>query len=226
MTSILIIEDDPAIQLALRDDLQFEGFAVEAASDGREGFELAQSGDFDLIILDLMLPGMNGLDVCRGLRQDGLTTPILMLTAARTAEMDKVLGFEVGADDYVLKPVGSRELVARVKAILKRSGETPGTSTRCDFGDVEADFKSYTATKAGRELHLTALEFRILKFLHEHQGEVVSRDAIIDAAWDGTLVSTRTVDTHIVRLRKKVEDDPSAPVHITGIRGVGYKFMG
>ncbi len=226
MTSILIIEDDPAIQLALQDDLQFEGFAVEAASDGREGFELAQSGDFDLIILDLMLPGMNGLDVCRGLRQDGLTTPILMLTAARTAEMDKVLGFEVGADDYVLKPVGSRELVARVKAILKRSGATPAESTRCDFGDVEADFKSYTATKAGRELHLTALEFRILKFLHEHQGEVVSRDAIIDAVWDGTLVSTRTVDTHIVRLRKKVEDDPSAPVHITGIRGVGYKFMG
>ena len=224
MDKILLVEDDKAILLGLKDDLEYEGYNVSIASDGREGLKLALEQDFQLIILDILLPKLNGFEVCKKLREAGKETPILMLTAARTEEMDKVLGLEMGADDYVTKPVGSRELVARVKAILRRMMRGEKIGKTYEFGDVFVNFKSHEVFKAGKKLHLTALEFNLLKFLIEHRGEVLTRDNILDEAWGDAIVSPRTIDPHIVHLRKKIEKNPSNPEHIVSIRGVGYKF--
>ncbi len=226
MDKILIIEDDKAILMALKDDLEFEGYEVATAMDGKEGLNKAANRELQLIVLDILLPGLDGFEVCKKLRESGVATPILMLTAARTEEMDKVVGLGLGADDYVTKPIGSRELVARVKAILRRArpGEKPADS--CRFGNVEINFRSHEVLKAGKELYLTALEFKLLKFFVEHQGEVLTRDRILDEAWDDAVVSPRTIDPHIVHLRRKIEDDPAHPAHIHSIRGVGYKFLG
>jgi DNA-binding response OmpR family regulator len=227
MDKILIIEDDRSILMGLKDDLKFEGFEVATATDGKEGLSKATSQDFQLIVLDILLPGLNGFEVCKKLRESGKMTPILMLTAAKTEEMDKVVGLELGADDYVVKPVGTRELVARVKAILRRTKQKEALGESYTFGDVEIHFKSHEVLKAGKTLHLTALEFKLLKFFIEHRGEVVSRDQILDEAWgDEVVVALRTIDPHIVYLRKKIEDDPARPVYILNIRGVGYKFLG
>ncbi len=224
MDKILIVEDDKAIIMGLKDDLEFEGYEVSVAFDGKEGLRKAMDQDYQLIILDILLPGLNGFEVCKKLRETGMNTPILMLTAARTEEMDKVLGLEIGADDYVTKPTGSRELVARVKAILRRTKKQEKTEEIFEFGDVSVNFKSHEAFKSGKKLHLTALEFKLLKFFIEHRGEVVSRDDILDEAWDDAIVSPRTIDPHIVHLRKKIEDDPANPKYIISIRSVGYKF--
>lgn len=227
MDKILIIEDDQAVLMGLKDDLEFEGYEVSAATDGKTGLSKAGSRDFRLIVLDILLPGLNGFEVCKKLRESGIMTPILMLTAARTEEMDKVVGLEMGADDYVTKPIGSRELVARVKAILRRTQQKEEPGQSCRFGDVEIDFKSHEVLKAGKPLHLTALEFKLLKFFIGHRGEVVTRDQILDEAWgEEVIVSPRTIDPHIVHLRQKIEDDPSRPLYILSIRGVGYKFPG
>jgi DNA-binding response OmpR family regulator len=227
MDKILIIEDDQAVLMGLKDDLEFEGYEVSTATDGKDGLSKAASQEFHLIVLDILLPGLNGFEVCKKLRESGVMTPILMLTAARTEEMDKVVGLELGADDYVTKPIGSRELVARVKAILRRAKQKEELEESYTFGDVEIHFKSHEVLKAGKTLHLTALEFNLLKFFVEHKGEVLTRDQILDEAWgDEVIVSPRTIDPHIVHLRKKIEDDPSRPLHILSIRGVGYKFSG
>jgi DNA-binding response OmpR family regulator len=167
---------------------------------------------------------LNGFEVCKKIREAGKNTPILMLTAARTEEIDKVMGLELGADDYVTKPVGSRELVARVKAILRR---TDGEKERLDsfeFGDVSVDFKKHEVIKAGEKLHLTVSEYKLLKYFIEHRGETVTRDDILDEAWEDAVVSPRTIDPHIVHLRKKIENDPSNPEFIQSVRGIGYIF--
>jgi len=226
MDKILIVEDDKAILMGLKDDLEFEGFKVSVAENGKEGLNKAMGQDYQLIILDILLPELNGFEVCKKLRDAGIRTPILMLTAARTEEMDKVMGLEMGADDYVTKPVGSRGLVARVKAILRRVKEKEEIQDSYEFGDISVNFKSHEVRKQGVKLHLTALEFKLLKFFIEHKGEVVSRDDLLDEAWGDAIVSPRTIDPHIVHLRKKIEKDFSNPRYIISVRGVGYKFEG
>ncbi len=226
MEKILIIEDDKNILMGLTDDLEYEGYQVSSAMDGKDGLKKALDDKFDLIILDILLPALNGFEVCKKLRESGKSTPILMLTAAKTEEMDKVMGLELGADDYVTKPIGSREMVARVKAILRRTLIKEATPEIYEFGDISIDFKSHEVIKAGNKLHMTALEFNLLKFFVEHKGEVLTRDDILDEAWGDAIVSPRTIDPHIVHLRQKLEDDPANPEHIVSIRGVGYKFNG
>lgn len=224
MLKILIVEDEEAILMALEDNLEMEGYAVESAKDGEQGLSKASEGKYDLIILDIMLPQMDGFDVCKKLRQDGFMTPILMLTA-KSQEIDKVLGLELGADDYVTKPFSPRELLARVKALLRRSKQVQQGKSEISFGDIEVDFKKYEAKKAGAPINLTALEYSLLHFLVQHRGRVVSRDAILDDVWGREVyVQPRTVDKHIADLRKKIEDDPSRPKYILGVRSVGYKF--
>lgn len=226
MDKILVVEDDKSILMGLKDDLEFEGYKVSFALDGKQGLKQALEKEFQLIILDILLPELNGFEVCKKLREAGKDTPILMLTAARTEEMDKVRGLELGADDYVTKPVGSRELVARVKAILRRARQKEKTGEVYKFGDISVNFKSHEFFKSGKKLHLTALEFKLLKLFIEHSGEVLTRDTILDETWGDAIVSPRTIDPHIVHLRKKIEKDPANPEYILGIRGIGYKFTG
>lgn len=225
MDKILVVEDDKAILMGLQDDLQFDGFEVATASDGKDGLKQALGGGFQLIILDLLLPGLNGFEVCKKLREAGVKTPVLMVTAAKTEEMDKVMGLELGADDYVTKPIGSRELVARVKAILRRAGKEDDPGDRFTFGEVTVDFKSHEVFKRGKEITLTALEFGLLRFLIARRGQVVTREEILDEAWGEAVVAYRTIDPHISHLRKKIEDDPARPIHILSVRGVGYRFV-
>ncbi len=226
MDKILVIEDDNAILMGIKDDLEFEGYKVSTASDGKEGLKKARDQDFQLIILDIMLPELNGFEVCKKIREADKNTPILMLTAVRTKEIDKVVGLELGADDYVTKPVGTRELVARVKAILRRARQKEDVGEVHTFGDVTINIKSHEVHKAGKKLHLTALEFNLLKHLIKHKGEALTRDNLLDEAWGNAIVSPRTIDPHIAHLRRKIEDDPANPRFIISIRGVGYKFIG
>ncbi len=226
MENILIIEDEESILMPLEDDLRVEGYEVSSATDGLQGFSMAKEQGYDLIILDIMLPKMNGFEVCKQLRQTGITTPILILTA-KSQEIDKVLGLELGADDYVTKPFSPRELLARVNALFRRVKQTRQGIDLYHFGDVEVDFKKYEAKKSGQPIYLTALEFALLHFLIKHKDLVVSRDSILDEVWgDDVYVYPRTVDTHIAHLRKKIEDDPANPKYIIGVRGIGYKFKG
>jgi len=226
MVKILIVEDDETILMGLKDDMEFEGYEVVVADNGKEGYMLAKGKEFNLIILDILLPELTGFEICKKLREENVKTPIIMLTAARTEEMDKVMGLEMGADDYVTKPVGSREMVARVKAILRRTGMVKETGDVFEFGDVLVDFKRHEVLKAGEKVHLTALEFKLLKFFIERKGEVVNRDDLLDEAWGDAIISPRTIDSHIVHLRKKIEPDPSHPRYLVSIRGVGHRFEG
>ena len=224
MEKILIIEDEESILFGLEQDLSMEGYQVSSAKDGLTGLAMALEGRYDLIILDIMLPQMNGFEVCKHLRQKGVITPVLILTA-KSQEVDKVLGLELGADDYVTKPFSPRELRARVNALIRR--EKQGREETClyHFGDVHVDFNKYEAEKGGQPVSLTALEFDILHFLIQNKDMVVTRDSILDKVWgDNVFVYPRTVDTHIAHLRKKIEDDPENPEHIIGVRGIGYKF--
>jgi len=226
MKKILIIEDEESVLMALEDDLRIDGYQVSSAKDGLKGFSMAKEQGYDLIILDIMLPEMNGFEVCRQLRQTGITTPILILTA-KSQEVDKVLGLELGADDYVTKPFSPRELRARVNALFRRVKQTQQGIDLYHFGNVNVDFKKYEAEKEGRPIYLTALEFALLHFLIKHKDQVVSRDSILDTVWgDDVYVYPRTIDTHIANLRKKIEDDPENPKYIIGVRSVGYKFKG
>ncbi|MGD2216846.1 MAG: response regulator transcription factor [Gemmatimonadales bacterium] len=225
MPKILIVEDEDSILMALEDDLSLEGYAVTGETDGARGLERAQKGRYDLIILDVMLPGMDGFEICKQLRAAGDATPILMLTA-KSQEVDKVLGLELGADDYVTKPFSPRELTARVKALLRRGKPVEPPLERVSFGDVEVDFKGYEVRKSGEPVELTAREFALLRLLVSHPGEVLRRDVILNEVWgDEWDVFPRTVDTHIANLRKKLEDDPADPKYIVNVRGVGYKYV-
>jgi two-component system alkaline phosphatase synthesis response regulator PhoP len=226
MTKILIVEDEESILMPLEDNLRLEGYEVSCARDGLEGLSMAAEHPFDLIVLDIMLPKLDGFEVCKRLRQDRVMTPILMLTA-KSQEVDKVLGLELGADDYVTKPFSSRELLARIKAILRRMSEHDQGIDFYRFDAIEIDFSKYEARKKGRPVPLTALEFSLLHFLVQNKGRVVHRNEVLDSVWGKDVyVDARTVDKHISLLRKKFEDDPQEPKYILGVRGVGYKFTG
>ena len=224
MEKILIIEDEERILMGLEDNLRIEGYQVSSATDGLKGFSMAREQSFDLIILDIMLPKMNGFEVCKQLRQAGITTPILILTA-KSQEVDKVLGLEIGADDYVTKPFSPCELIARVNALIRRTKQTQQAKELYHFGDMDIDFKKYEVKKGRESVNLTALEFTLLHFLIKHEDQVVSRDSILDNVWGNSVyVYPRTIDTHIANLRKKIEDDPENPKFILGVRSIGYKF--
>ncbi|HJW95684.1 MAG TPA: response regulator transcription factor [Thermoanaerobaculia bacterium] len=223
MSRILIVEDDPAMSVALRDGFEYEKYNVDMASDGEEALRRATGGDHDLIVLDVMLPKMSGIDVCKELRKNGSHTPIIMLTA-RGQEIDKIVGLRVGADDYVTKPFSFMELLARVEAVLRRT--TRNAQSEVAFGDVMLDFKCYRATRNGDSIELTPREFTILRYLIDHANEVVSREALLDHVWGyDTGALSRTVDTHIARLRQKIEIVPSEPKHLITVHRVGYRFV-
>jgi DNA-binding response OmpR family regulator len=227
MKKILIIEDEESIRMALEDDFRLENYDVEVASDGIEGLSKAANPGIDLIILDIMLPGMNGFDICKKLRTQGIRTPVIMLTA-KGQEIDRVVGLEIGADDYVTKPFSPRELQARVKAVLRRMETEPDDKAENLFrsGGLEVDFRQYECRKNGKEVSLTAHEFELLKYLIQNRGRVINRDELLDEIWGkDVFVAPRTVDTHMANLRKKIEDDPAQPRLIISIRGVGYKFI-
>lgn len=226
MKKVLIIEDEEAIRMALEDDFIIEGYEVDSADSGTEGLQKAMGGKFDIILLDIMLPGINGFDICKNLRYQGNRTPIIMLTA-KGQEIDKVLGLELGADDYVTKPFSPRELHARVRAILRRVENEISTS-RSDIisaFDLYLDVGKRELKKNGKSIDLTLYEFELLKFLMENLGKVVSRDELLDKVWgEDVFVGPRTIDTHIGNLRKKIEPDLSSPKYISSIRGIGYRF--
>ncbi len=221
---ILVVEDEDAILMLLEDDLTMEGYAVATARDGERGLSMAQEGTYDLVILDVMLPKKDGFEICRELRGSGAGVPIIMLTA-KSQEIDKVLGLELGADDYMTKPFSPKELIARVRAILRRGKGLPQRIERYRFGDVAIDFKKFETTRNGRAIDLTAREYALLRFLIEHRDGAVSRSEILEEVWGGEVeVFPRTVDTHVANLRKKLEYDPTDPRHIVGVRSVGYRF--
>ena len=224
MPRILIVDDEPEMLRGLEDNLRFEGYQTITAGDGKQGLALTLSEAPDLIVLDVMMPGMSGWDLCRELRRRGLDTPVIMLTA-RGAEVDRVLGLELGADDYVTKPFSLRELMARIRAVLRR----PGPRQKFEefaFGDARLHLRARQAFKGGREVRLTRKEFDLLRYLVEHPGEVITRDRLLDEVWGyDRFPTTRTVDTHILRLRQKFEDDPEHPAHILTAHGQGYRFV-
>lgn len=225
MKRILIVEDDKAILRGLVDSLKAEHFEVDTSSDGEEGLGFAKRRIFDLIILDVMLPGMNGFDVCKQLRSENVRTPILMLTG-KGEEIDKVMGLELGADDYVTKPFSIRELIARVKALLRRQADVHSSLNEATFGDVYVDFRKQEATKGKKKVDLTAKEFQLLKYFVEREGEVISRDQLLDSVWGyDALPTTRTVDNYILSLRKKIEKNPGSPKHLLTVHTAGYKFQ-
>ena len=226
MKRILVIEDEPQMRLGLRDNLELEGYDVETASDGDEGLLKASSFTPDLVILDVMLPKMNGFDVCRGLRARSISTPIVMLTA-RSAETDKVLGLELGADDYVTKPFSITELLARVRAVLRRAGAQQPPADLLRIGDIEIDFKLHQARRGKSRIEFTAREFDLLHYFVQHTGQVVTREQILNEVWGyEEFPTTRTIDNFVAKLRQKIERAPHAPEHILTIHGSGYKFVG
>jgi two-component system alkaline phosphatase synthesis response regulator PhoP len=224
MTRILVGEDEPTIAIGLHDDLQIEGFEVEVVSDGEAGLRAAGRGVFDLILLDVMLPGKDGFTVCRELRSAGVHVPIILLTA-RGQEADKVTGLALGADDYVTKPFSPRELVARVHAILRRAARPP-VGRSLHFGDVRVDFARHEVLRDGRPVDVTPSEFKLLRVLIERRGEVLSIDDLLRDGWGADVFLTdRVVYTHVNNLRAKIEPDPKHPRHIVSVRGVGYRFL-
>jgi DNA-binding response OmpR family regulator len=225
MSRILVIEDDPAILRGLVDNLKFESHDVVSAADGETGYRLIKEKKPHLIILDLMLPKLSGYEVCRRVRSEGITTPIMMLTA-RGEEGDKVLGLDLGADDYVTKPFSIRELLARVRAFLRRSNSSGAPPNEIRFADVVIDFRSYEARKGGRVLDMTRKEFGVLRVLAAHAGEVVTRDELLNEVWGfDNYPTTRTVDNHVASIRAKLENNAAEPDHLLTVHGVGYKLV-
>lgn len=223
---VLVVEDEAGLRLTLSDRLTSEGYQVEVAADGEAGLSSAASGAFDLIVLDVMLPRMNGLDVCREVRRRGVTTPILMLTA-RGQVVDKVVGLKLGADDYLTKPFEAIELVARLEALLRRrpSGAVPGGDT-FRFGEVVVDLRKMEITRGGQAVELSAREFKLLRHFIAHRGATLSRDELLTEVWGYEMPLTRTVDVHVAGLRQKIESNPKSPEFILTVHGLGYKFVG
>jgi two-component system alkaline phosphatase synthesis response regulator PhoP len=229
---VLLVEDEPGLQLTLSDRLAAEGYEVETAGDGELGLARALTGAFDLVVLDVMLPKRDGFDVCRTLRQRGISTPILMLTA-RGQVVDRVVGLKLGADDYLVKPFEAMELLARIEALLRRAGHgvappagTPG-ATRFEFDDVTVDTRKAEVVKGGVPVELSAKEFHLLRYFLEHRGATLSRDELLQEVWGYEHTpSTRTVDVHVAWLRQKLEASPKTPQLILTVHGLGYKFVG
>jgi two-component system, OmpR family, alkaline phosphatase synthesis response regulator PhoP len=224
---ILLVEDEPGLRLTLSDRLLSEGYAVETAQDGEAGFNLASDKAYDLILLDLMLPKKSGYDVCRELRQLGLATPILMLTA-RGQVVDKILGLKIGADDYLTKPFETMELLARIEALLRRANRTfTSAAFIYQFGSIRVDFRRTTVLRDGNSVDFSAKEFQLLRYLIDHKGETLTREILLQEVWGYTSMPfTRTVDVHIAWLRQKLEEDPKQPQWILTVHGHGYKFVG
>jgi two-component system alkaline phosphatase synthesis response regulator PhoP len=226
LSKILIIEDEPEMVLGLRDAFEYEGFEVIAATNGHAGLDTALQARPDVILLDVMLPEMNGLDVCRKLRAEGFARPIIMLTA-RGQEIDKVIGLEIGADDYVTKPFSIRELLARVRAQLRRATRQTEEVDSYQFGDIALNFRQHQAFRAGRPIELSPREFAILKYFVAHRGEIITREQLLNEVWGyDNFPLTRTVDNHIARLRQKIEAAPNDPQFIITVHRLGYKFLG
>jgi len=225
MTRVLIVEDDPAILRTLADNLKFEKHEVLTAMDGEAAYKLQHSHHPDLIVLDLMLPRMSGLELCRKWRTEGIQVPVLMLTA-RSEEADRVLGLDLGADDYVTKPFSVPELMARVRALLRRATSAAERPDTLKFGKVDVDFRSYSARNRGKPVEMTRKEFDILRLLVSRRGSVVTREELLNEVWGlESYPVTRTVDNHIAGLRAKLEPNPARPAYIQTVHGVGYKFV-
>ena len=226
-TRLLLVEDEPGLQLALSDRLAAEGYAVETAGDGNTAVTRATGEPFDIIVLDVMLPGRDGFDVAKTLRQRGIQTPILMLTA-RSQVVDRVVGLKLGADDYLTKPFETIELLARLEALLRRAPASSGVSLeRYQFGDVTVDVRKAEVTQSGQPLELSAKEFQLLRYFIEHRGATLSRDELLHEVWGYTAMpSTRTVDVHVAWLRQKLEPNSRVPQYILTVHGLGYKFAG
>jgi len=226
MKKILIIDDDRILRRTLAAALETERYEVGEAGDGREGLNKALHGNYDLVVLDVAMPALGGLDVCRRLRESGRQIPVIIMSGQKKKEVDKVLGLELGGDDYLTKPFGTDEFIARVHAVLRRSRPEVPEIEDCSFGDVDIDFRKKTATKGGRDLHLTAREFSLLKLLAACEGQVVSRETILEKVWEyEKFPTTRTIDTFMYNLRRKVENDPAAPKHLVTVPWSGYRFQ-
>jgi len=228
MSRILIVEDEPNMRLGLKDNLEFEGYEVDLAEDGASGLQKIMDGTYSLVLLDVMLPKMSGFDVCKNVRSKGNKTPVILLTA-KGEEIDKVLGLELGADDYVTKPFSLRELLARIKAVIRRGEETTGASANKDFvkiGRIEVNFASYNAFEDGQPVQMSHKEFEILNFLWNHKNATTSRDDLLNNVWGyDESPTTRTVDNFILKLRQKTENDPNHPQVILTVHGIGYKLI-
>jgi len=225
MKKILIIEDDPATITGLEESLKDEHIEVSTTKSGQMGYEKALDGKYDLIILDIMLPDKNGTEICRDLRKNGVSTPILMLTGKKE-ETDKVIGLEIGADDYVTKPFSLRELIARVRALLRRPQEIRPEVEEYLFSDVYLNFKRNEVKKGNTQIKLSAMEFKVMHYFVQREGEVIERNQLLNEVWGyENYPSTRTVDNFILNLRKKIEDDHTNPKHLLTIHGAGYKFV-
>jgi two-component system alkaline phosphatase synthesis response regulator PhoP len=227
---ILIVEDERALIITLRDRLTREGYAVDAAATPAEALRLLGERRFDLVLLDLMLPGGSGMDVCSEMRARGIPTPIIMLTA-RAAVVDKIIGLKMGADDYLTKPFEMGELLARIEAQLRRRAAGPGTSEApagvVRFGSVEVDLRGAEVRRDGAPISFSAKEFQLLHYFIEHRGATIGRDELLGAVWRyDSVPNTRTVDVHVAAVRRKVERNPRAPAHIITVHGLGYKFVG
>jgi two-component system alkaline phosphatase synthesis response regulator PhoP len=223
---ILVVEDEPNMVVGLRDNFEFEGYEVITAGDGVEGLKRALEESPDLVVLDVMMPRMSGLEVCKQLRAKRASLPIIMLTA-RGQEVDKVVGLELGADDYVTKPFSIRELLARVKAVLRRTAVIPKDQEQHSFGDVEVDLRRCRVLRSGKALDVSSKEFELLKYFICHSGETLSRHRLLEDVWGYEhYPTTRTVDTHLVRLRQKLEPNPEEPQYFLTVHGTGYRFVG
>jgi two-component system alkaline phosphatase synthesis response regulator PhoP len=221
---LLLVEDEPGLVMTLTDRLMAEGYDVDSAVDAKSGLDAASTGSFDAILMDVMLPGGNGFDICRTLRQQGIQTPVLMLTA-RGQVVDRVVGLKLGADDYLVKPFEMAELLARIEAILRRR-PAANVAEHAHFGDINVDFRKAEVTKAGKQLDLSAREFKLLRYFVEHRGATLSRDELLNEVWGyNSMPSTRTVDVHVAWLRQKLEDNPRHPQFILTVHGLGYKFV-
>jgi two-component system alkaline phosphatase synthesis response regulator PhoP len=222
---LLLVEDEPGLVMTLTDRLLAEGYDVETVGEAPAALDRATSGGYDAILLDVMLPGGNGFDVCRTIRQRGIQTPILMLTA-RGQVVDRVVGLKLGADDYLVKPFDMSELLARIEALLRRAPAAGPTADRFRFGDVTIDFRGAEVTKAGQRVELSAREFTLLRYFIEHRGATLSRNELLNEVWGyNAMPSTRTVDVHVAWLRQKVETNPRHPEHLLTVHGLGYKFI-
>jgi two-component system alkaline phosphatase synthesis response regulator PhoP len=222
---ILLVEDEPGLRKTLSDRIRGEGFLVEVAANGIDGFEKAATGAFDLVVLDIMLPMKNGIDVCRDLRQQGVHTPILMLSA-KSQTIDKVLGLKIGADDYLTKPFEVPELMARIEVLLRRPA-IRDSSSELQLGSIRFNTRRAELSRSGKPIPISAREFRLLRYFTEHRGEALSREELLQAVWGyDSAPTTRTVDVHVAWLRQKLEDDPKKPKWILTVHGIGYRFAG